>query len=270
MAFDDYELSVESGNAAELYEFSYQGGTFRYTSADNPITFDSHIYQVVAIQHTPPKEVADIAKASLTVTAPPDLEVSELFRAAPPDDVVGLVIRRLQIDDGTAEAFWLGRVLSVRWPPDQSELRCESIYTSMRMPGLRRIYSKNCPHVLYGARCRAAEADFIETITVSAVAGRTITSPDFATFEDGYFSGGKIRWESTPGFYVRRGIKIHDGDTITVTHPIPGLEPGVVLSALPGCNHSMLHCAEKFDNLLNYGGFPYMTERNPFGANSVF
>src|ERR1041384_319859 len=174
MAFDDYEMSVESSNAAELYEFSYQGGTLRYTSADHPITFDSHIYPPVAIQHTPVKEVADIAKASLTITAPPDFPVAELFRVAPPDDVVGLVVRRLQIDDGTAEAFWLGRVLSSRWPPDQCELRCESIYTSMRMPGLRRIYSKNCPHVLYGLKCAVVEASFQQSITVSGVSGRTI------------------------------------------------------------------------------------------------
>lgn len=270
MAFDDYELSVESGNAAELYEFTYQGGTFRFTSADNPITYESHIYPPIAIQHTPVKEVADIAKSSLTITAPPDFPVAELFRVSPPDDVVGLVVRRLQIDDGTAEAFWLGRVLSARWPTDQSELRCESIYSSMRMPGLRRIYSKNCPHVLYGLKCGVPESSFQETIAVASSSARTITSPDFATFADGYFSGGKLRWESSPGYYVRRGIKIHDGDTITVTHPIPELEGGELLTVLPGCNHTMQHCNDKFSNILNYGGFPYMTERNPFGASSVF
>jgi len=69
---------------------------------------------------------------------------------------------------------------------------------------------------------------------------------------------------------VRRGIKIHDGDTVTVTHPVAGLEPGSVLIALPGCNHTTTHCNDKFSNILNFGGFPYMTEKNPFGANSVF
>ena len=41
MPFADFEESVESGAPVELYLFSYSGGTFRYTSADADIEFQS-------------------------------------------------------------------------------------------------------------------------------------------------------------------------------------------------------------------------------------
>jgi uncharacterized phage protein (TIGR02218 family) len=269
MAFNDYETSVESSVPVELFEFSYQGGTIRATSADRNITYLSHIYQGLALQRSPIKETVDIAKATLNITAPADFSVAELFNPAPPDDVVGLVVRRLQYTDNSAEAFWFGRVMSAGWQKGYSQLRCESIFTSMKQLGLRRIYSKNCPHVLYGARCRASEATFQQAISVEGVAGRSIQSAGFDAFDDGWFSGGKIVWESSPGYYVRRGIKIHTGDEVFVTHPIPGLTPGTVITVLPGCNHTIAHCGPKFSNNLNYGGMPYMDGQNAF-TTSVY
>lgn len=270
MAYDDYENSLESSSPVELYEFSYQGGTLRFTSADRDIEFASNTYRHAPLSRSKIDESSDIARASLVVTAPPDFEVSELFSVAPPDDVVGLVVRRYQPSDSSAVVIWLGRVLAVRWPKDQSELRCESVFTQMRIPGLRRIYSKNCPHLLYGARCRASEIVFEEEITIDVQTGRQLVSAGFDAFPDGYFSGGKIAWEKTPGFFVRRGIKIHAGDTVVMSHPIEGIDPGTVISAWPGCDHTLNDCVGKFNNLPNHGGFPHMKQKNPFGQSSVF
>jgi uncharacterized phage protein (TIGR02218 family) len=270
MPFSDYELSVEDSQPAELYEFSYQGGTLRFTSADRDIEFASNNYRAIAIDHSPVTETSDIAKASITITAPPDFEVAQLFEVAPPDDVVGLVIRRLQIVSGDTEAIWLGRILSARWPKSQSELRGESIYTQMNQLGLRRIYSKNCPHVLYSTRCGASQSAFEVDTSIDTQVGRVITSSTFGTFPDGYFAGGKIIWESTPGYTQKRGIKLHVGDDIVVTHPFPEIPNGAAITIAPGCDHTLNHCGPKFANEPNYGGMPGMKLKNPFGQSSVF
>ena len=268
MPYNDFEMSVEDSSPVELYEFSYQGGTLRFTSADRDVIFASNLYRFAQLSRTKIDESGDIAKAHLTITAPPDFEVAELFGVAPPDDVVGLVLRRLQPEANAAPAIWLGRVLSARWPKNQSELRCESVFTQMKIPGLRRIYSKNCPHVLYGPRCKVSEIAFAEEITLDVQTGRTLVSSGFDVFPDGYFSGGKISWESSPGYFVKRGIKTHVGDTVTISHPMAGIAPGTVFTALPGCNHTLSHCGPKFDNVPNHGGMPYMKTRNPFNASS--
>jgi uncharacterized phage protein (TIGR02218 family) len=123
--------------------------------------------------------------------------------------------------------------------------------------------------VLYGARCQASEIAFREIITIDSQVGRTISAADFALFPDGYFAGGKVTWERSPGYFVRRGIKLHVSDEIVITHPIPELPAGSVLTVLPGCDHTLNHCGPKFANEENYGGFA-MKEKNPFGQSSVF
>lgn len=270
MAFDDYEISVEGSRPVELYEFSYQGGNLRFTSADRDITFNSVLWRRSAISRTKIDESGDISKASLTLTGPPDWEVAALFDPSPPDDVVGLALYRLQLTDNTAEVEWLGRALSARWPKDQSEVRCESVFTLMTQPGLRRIYSKNCPHLLYGSRCQASELIFQESVTIDTQTGRTIISSDFATKPDGYYAGGKAIWEKTPGYFVRRGIRQHDSNEIIISHPMTDLPNGAVLTVLPGCDHTQNHCQPKFANGANFGGFPGMKKKNPFGQSSVF
>ena len=37
----------------------------------------------------------------------------------------------------------------------------------------------------------------------------------------------------------------------------------------PGCTKSRAVCKNKFDNLNNYGGFPWIPTKNPFGGSSI-
>lgn len=271
MAFADDETSVQDSRPVELYEFSYQGGNLRYTSADRDIDYNSVLWRASPLSRSKINESSDITKASLTITGAPEWEVAELFDPAPPDDVVGLKLYRMQRRSGEFEVAWIGRVVGASWPKDQSSLRCESIYTLMTQPGLRRIYSKNCPHLLYGARCQASELVFQQIITLDTQEGRNLISADFATKPDGYYAGGKIVWEKQPGYFVRRGIRQHAGDTVIITHAMTGVPNGAILTALPGCNHTQEHCEPKFANGVNYGGFPGMKKKNPFdGSSSVF
>jgi hypothetical protein len=78
-----------------------------------------------------------------------------------------------------------------------------------------------------------------------------------------------------------------DGNTLYITWGIPFLEeysPGQgsgygysygnsygsqTVNLYPGCNKSMDHCINRFDNILNYGGFPWIPGKNPFGGTSI-
>jgi uncharacterized phage protein (TIGR02218 family) len=272
VTFDALEISQQSSRPVEIYDFSYQGGHFRYTSAPVDVDFESQTWSAIAISRSSLDDSSDIGKASLTLTVPPTTPVAELFAVAPPDDVVGLVVRRLQYDDTDleAEVIWLGRVITCNWPPDRAELRCENILTSMKQQGLRRIYGRNCPHVLYGNRCTASQGAHSFDVTLDTQVGRVLTSAGFDAQVDGFFSGGMVVWEFLPGQFARRGIKSHVGADIEITYPFTGIPNGAALTALPGCDHSYATCNTKFANTDNYGGFKDMVTKNPFGQNTVF
>lgn len=275
MSFEEYEVSVQSSRPIELYDFSYQGGHLRYTSADRNIEFEGNTWLAAPLERSKIEDTGEIAKAAMTIDGPDVFEVAELFSVAPPDDVVGFALRRLQFDDpsGQAPAIWLGRVLTASWPPNRSQLRCESLLSSLKQVGLRRVYGKNCPHILYGSRCKVSMVAFEVNATVTSQIGRSIVSSAFDAAVDGYFAGGMLVWQKSPGYYVRRGIKSHVGDTVQITHPMPGLTGGVVIQAYPGCDHTFDGaggCGPRYDNQDNYGGFPFSKQKNPFGQASVF
>ena len=278
MTFDTQKASIEGSRPVELYEFSYQGGTFRYTSANQDVSFGGNTYFCVeGLTRTPIEESDEIGKAAMTITCPEDFFISELFNFAPPDDVVGFALREMQYGQtDKAPGIWLGRVLNASWPPNVAQLRCESLLSSIKQSGLRRAWGRNCPYVLYEPNtCKKDRDEMAVTIVIEENNGLVLKSGDFAAHLDTFFSLGYIEWQPTPGYKVRRGIKEHTGDTITITHPIRALEAGASLIAYPGCDHTYTGvngCIPKFDNGPNYGGFPHQIgdKKNPFQGPSVF
>lgn len=276
MSFEEYEESVEGGQPIELYEFAYQGLITRYTSADANVVVNLIPYTSwAALSRTDIEDSGkNIASANMTITAAPDFPPAQLFAVYPPSDVVNLMIKRVQANDMTdPKVIWAGRVLSVSWPNDSVKMTCQSLFTRLKQPGLRRLYGKTCPHLLYqqgAGACNVNPAAFRASVTISAVNGLQVVSSGFASFEDGYFVGGKLEIEVSPGIYEKRGIQLHVGDTVTMTHALHNFIPGLTVDAYPGCDKRIETCHNKFNNVVNFGGTPYIPTKNPFSNSSVF
>ena len=56
----------------------------------------------------------------------------------------------------------------------------------------------------------------------------------------------------------------HVGDTVTILGKMPGIVAGNVITAYPGCPHTIEACHTLFNNTENYGGQNLIPERNPF------
>jgi hypothetical protein len=87
---------------------------------------------------------------------------------------------------------------------------------------------------------------------------------DSNTRPDGYYSGGMIEIGS-----VLKYIIASQGATLTLMQPL-GVNidsNGSAATLYPGCAHNLSDCQTKFNNLLNYGGFPWIPgdRNNPFG-----
>src|SRR5690606_641457 len=136
--------------------------------------------------------------------------------------------------------------------------------------GLRRCYSRLCTHVLYGPGCRANREAFRVDGIVSGVAGAVITATAWAAFPPGYFDGGYVEWEVATGIFERRFIVAHNaGDLQLASRPV-GLPMGAVARAYPGCDHTLNDCNLKFSNVLNYGGMPFIPQKNPMGGDPIY
>lgn len=270
MTFEAREVSVQDGAPIELYEFFVYGVKYRYTTAAEDVEFDSQTFLARAISHTDFDQSNEIPKNNITISVPQDFEILGFYEDAPPSDVILLTIFETHRGDTDSAVVWTGRVMNGLRKPEGGELYCENIYTSLRRSGLRRTYSRLCPHILYGAACRAQDTAFRIIVQLDSVSGLTITSSVLGTYDDDRFSGGLLEWEETPGKIQRRGIKSHVGDTALITHPVIGLNGLDNVFLYPGCKHNMQDCQIYFNNIENYGGMPFVPRQNPMGNSSVY
>lgn len=273
MTFDGRERSPDLGNPLEIYDFAVGAVHYRYTSADHEVTFGAEVFESVQIERSEFEETEELEKSDISVTIPHDLLIADEFRIAPPSNVVGLTIYRLHADDPDAEraAIWTGRVLNGSFEKTSCKLHCESVFTALQRMTQRRKFGRLCPYETYGVECLVNELDFKTETTVFLIDGPVITANagDLAVLGDGYFSGGFVQLETSPGIIVRRGIKSQTGDELTLTHLIPGLTPGTVIEVYAGDDHSFETCRDKFLNGPRFGGFKDAPTDNPFAGKRL-
>lgn len=175
-------------------------------------------------------------------------------------------------EDDNVEVAWKGRLTAVKPSGVEIVLTFESVFTSMRRPGLRSRMLRTCRHSLYGQGCFLSRSTFSEELTMTAIDGAVITVPDAAMFPDGWFTGGMIEtfYEGGSLHFITQ----HIGDQITLVRATQILsralddgEDDVFL--YPGCDRTRATCQGKFDNLDRYGGFDWIPLRNPFNGSSI-
>lgn len=270
MTFDARERSAADGRPIELFTFARDYQTWRYTSADRDIVVNGATFLARAISRTEVQSSAEMAKSGVKVTAPRDLEVADLFRISPPTLTITLIIQQFHEGDGELATIWTGRVANVDWAGLSAIIACDPVYTALRRVGLRRTYQKGCPHVLYGSECRAPRDAFKVAGVASNIGGFVVQVPAAESKPDGWFAGGFIEYAVELGIIERRFIADHTGDLLTLNGAPYGLSVGESVLMFPGCNHTLDDCVNKFDNVLNYGGFPYFPIKNPFGGDPIY
>ena len=273
MTFESIELSAFLGKPVELYTFARNAAIWRYNTSDEDITIGGLIYRSIQIRRTNIERNQDTSRSPITVNISLSADFLFQYRFVSPSDVMTLTIQKFHLTDVDSElaVIWQGRVLNVKILEDEAEIRCEPVYTSIRRTLLRRVYQTNCPHVLYGADCLASQTTFRQSgIVTSIINGIQIVSNDFSSFADDYFTGGFIQWEDPQGNQNRRFIIQHTANVLTIDVFIPELTVGQTIFAFPGCDHTLNTCNVKFNNVSNYGGFPFMPEKNPMGGDPIF
>lgn len=269
MTYETVEESIQSGEPVEFYQFKYGSNSWRFTSADTEEVYLGNTYATAPISRSSVEQGGEMNRSDIQINVPFDNPIAALYQIQPPGQVVNVTIFRKHISDAEVKVIWVGRVLSVEWRGNQAVFTCEAVFTSLRRPGLRRVYSLNCPHDLYGIGCAVNKLTYKAVGTVTGVSGTTINVTEAALKPDGYYDGGYIKWNNG-GVLEHRLIVGHTGDALTISFPTVGLAASEQIDMYPGCAHDMTTCDTKYSNILNYGGFAFIPGKNPFGGSNVF
>jgi hypothetical protein len=277
MTFDAYERSLDQGEPVLLYDFFVGTAHWRYTTADRPITYAANVYEPLAISSGSINQGNEIKKKSLPVTVPLNADVVARLQNYPPSGDFMLTITALHQTDPDLQGFnvFVGRVMSQSQAGASVTLNCEPAYTGVKATGLRRRWQLNCAHVLYGIGCGLAPATFKVVSAITGVAGPVVTCAGLLPPTGLTWPGGYIEWDSGLGYNERRSINSAVGDVLTLAYGAPDLAIGLAVNAFPGCDHSTTACinfgiAGGTDQILNYGGQPYIPSVNPLAGNPIY
>lgn len=261
MTYSVVDTSSQDARPVYLYAFTDAAGTTRLTNAASAVTYDGNSYSVSSISHGEITQSGEMSKDALSLDFPSNNAFARTFLVSQLDASTTLTIIRLHTTDLDAEGvvYWKGRVASAKASGQTITLECESIFTSMRRPGLRARYQRTCRHDLYGTGCGLDPENFDVSGTVSAISGKVITVAVADDQADGYYRGGMVRAEDG----TLRGIREHVGQLLTLSSTA-SIANGDTVQLYPGCDRLTETCRVKFSNLLNYGGFPEIPSDNPF------
>lgn len=254
----------------DLYRIVMGATVYTLTSASDQQTHNVEDYLPVVIGRGGVQVKNELSKANLDVRLALDHELSQKLLSQWTEQVVTLTLFGKRTS-GT-DVIWKGRLTSTSPEDDHVRMTFESIYTSLRRPGLRARFQRNCRHALYGRGCNLNPEDFDVAATVTLIEGLIVTSPEADALEDGYFTGGMIAAPDGTLSYIAE----HTGALLRLNRVSGALAaaflspgPPVAVKLYPGCNHSYGTCRDKFDNDDNYGGFDYIPSKNPMGGSSI-
>ena len=266
--YSDYEESLSDGTPIELYEFVRGSEQWHYVSGANEVIRLGTTYIPFPIERDNIKQTSDIFKDSLSLTFPRGDVFASQYLGFAPEGVTTVTVFRGHHGDPDDEfvVYWKGRVIGAKASGNKIDIDCESVFTSIKRPGLRARFELGCRHTLYLGGCGVDREIYKLSGAISAISdGVDITVSGVSGQPDGYYSGGMLIAPSG----AARFISAHVGSVVTLIRPMPELEAGMMVSVYPGCDHLQSTCSSKFNNLDNFGGFPYIPTRNPFNGSSI-
>ena len=248
----------------ELYKFTDGRNSWYFTSGDSSENYDGKVYTPVAISRTAIESKDEMSKDVLNIT----IDKRNLFAIK---CLTELMYNEVRVDiftkeDSAFKASWQGRLSVVKPDIGIIMLVFESDVTDLRRVGGRIKFQRTCPHALYGPRCQVNDDTYKLKGSIESFTSTTISVPICSSKEDGYFSGGKVRLADGTMLFIIS----HVGSELTLIREFSGASIKDNVWVHPGCNKSVSTCKDKFNNLIHFGGFPYIPTQNPFVGDSIY
>lgn len=129
-----------------------------------------------------------------------------------------------------------------------------------------RLYQHTCDADLGDNRCgiNLDASQFQGSGVIASVqSNKQFSTTDLSTFEDGWFARGLVAFTSGAALGQKMEVKCHvvDGGTtwIDLWQDVSGpLTVGQTFTVTAGCDKAAQTCRNKFNNMINFQGFPHM------------
>lgn len=256
---------------ADLYTFTLRDGTnYRFTNYDTNLTWNGNTFlkKGLLIHRSGVSLVTGVQVDNLDITINADdsnfynnVNFFQLLANGGLDGAT-LELKRLFFTNPLTPVgdVWIfsGRVSEVSTSRFEAKITINSDLELLNIQMPKNLYQPSCIHAVYDTGC-AASKSYVSAMALSNSTNRIINAQ--ISQAAGWFNEGIIEFLSGANAGVTRTIKTHTTNRIEVTLTLPNIvQVGDTFRLLAGCDRTMTTCKAKFNNLLNYRGYPYLPQ----------
>jgi len=247
------------------------GSTYGYTDLDSAITIDGQLY-------TP---APGLKRTNLTATTDSQVSNQEFGSAwvdAPESDLLAGKFDNADIE--VAFCSWKnpaygrlivdkGRLGVIQWTADGFRADMQS-HMRQLTKNINFVFTASCRHQLFSqfdtvhiGACTLNKASYTWTGSVATITSqRTKFTTSGLSQANGVCTNGILTWTSGSNNGLSYEVKAH---TVTGTTSVEFFLPtiadiviGNTFSITAGCDKTLATCKAKFNNVVNFGGFPHI------------
>ncbi len=171
-------------------------------------------------------------------------------------------ITRYFLDSRIARVIFVGEGESIGISDRILAFKCNDLLSLSKAVLPRLIYSSYCNHTLYSQGCNVLPSLYaVRTIVTYGEKPTILRASAFGTYPDNYFTYGYVDYRGQE----YRLITYHNRaqSLIYIHAPFDTNINGKEVVVYAGCDKTARTCKEKFNNLENFLGFPYIPSKNP-------
>lgn len=279
MSYTAKENSRQDGSPVELYDITLGSESWHFCSGEDAFNITpSTQYEPLPTMRDGINVGPEDRKREVAVILPASHEFVRKYIIVIPGTIATITIRRFHRNDDDVETISLfkGIVTAVRFDDNGATASIGVAPFTDRM-GL------SMPRFVYSSLCNAVLGD--QWCTVDLENGSTPDEDSFPYKHIGTASStqtlsvqiGGITGAGYPdNFFTAGRVVTNAGDTRLVVRQtgnhvrvyVPFFEgtdlDGQSLTIFVGCDHSVTMCHDRFRNVINFQGYPYVPSNNPF------
>jgi uncharacterized phage protein (TIGR02218 family) len=267
VTYPSVETSAQGGSPVEIYDFALGNETFRFTSGEESVVVETNTYLPLEISRSMMVISQEFESNVMTITVPAATPLVRKYIEVVPGQRGVLTIRRFHRTDNDDEfvTIFKGLIRSVSFTMVglTAEIVVQPLTSALSRSVPRFVYSGVCNHILYDTGCTVSQNSYRFIGEVGSISGNIYSVTNLSVGRPNGWATGGFVYDANGIDY--RLIIDHVADQITLLLPFqPTVAVGSELQVFAGCDHSVTTCGNKFSNVTNFGGFPFVPRDNIF------
>jgi len=253
------EAAVQQIDSFELFTFVTDNNTYRYTSYATDVVIGADTWQAAPIQRG--ELVTDMVQGMISciVQAPVTAQFIQYIVAMPYLSTTVTIRKYFSDDTVNGMLLFTGKINSITIGKNIASVECASSMNELNRKIPKVFIQSFCNNALYGTVCGVDGNTWKRQIAAITVDPNDKTRLSDITLQTNYppdhFTLGYVLFNNE-----QRYISKHIGDTLILHFPFLTLVTGNSIWVYPGCSKNPETCKNKFNNLNNFVGMPYISK----------